>query len=293
VLTDLTLRIAAGERVLLVGPSGSGKSTVLRAVAGLLLTADAGDLTGTVLVDGVAPGGAAGSVGLVLQDPGSAVVAFSVERDVAFGLENLGMPRDAMSAPIAAALDEVGLRHLAGSSPLTLSGGEQQRLALAGALAMSPRVLLLDEPTAMLDPRNAASVRQVVGDVVRARGLTTVVVEHRLGPWLDLVDRVVVLGPEGDIVADGPPLVVLADRGAELAAMGIWVPGQPDPEPVDVSEAFATAFGPPADPAVCARGLSVRRPERTLATMDHAIPTLPGAAADAERFHSSASAVVA
>ena len=250
--------------MLLVGPSGSGKSTVLRAVAGLLLTADAGDLTGTVLVDGVAPGGAAGSVGLVLQDPGSAVVASSVERDVAFGLENLGMPRDAMSAPIAAALDEVGLRHLAGSSPLTLSGGEQQRLALAGALAMSPRVLLLDEPTAMLDPHNAASVRQVVGDVVRARGLTTVVVEHRLGPWLDLVDRVVVLGPEGDIVADGPPPVVLAERGAELAAMGIWVPGQPDPVPVDVSEAFATAFGPPADPAVCARGLSVRRTSQPL-----------------------------
>ena len=263
-LTDLTLRIAAGERVLLVGPSGSGKSTVLRAVAGLLLTADAGDLTGTVLVDGVAPGGAAGSVGLVLQDPGSAVVASSVERDVAFGLENLGMPRDAMSAPLASALDEVGLRHLAGSSPLTLSGGEQQRLALAGALAMSPRVLLLDEPTAMLDPHNAGSVRQVVGDVVRARGLTTVVVEHRLGPWLDLVDRVVVLGPEGDIVADGPPPVVLAERGAELAAMGIWVPGQPDPVPVDVSEAFATAFGPPADPAVCARRLSVRRTSQPL-----------------------------
>ena len=250
--------------MLLVGPSGSGKSTVLRAVAGLLLTADAGDLTGTVLVDGVAPGGAAGSVGLVLQDPGSAVVASSVERDVAFGLENLGMPREAMSAPIAAALDEVGLSHLAGSSPLTLSGGEQQRLALAGALAMSPRVLLLDEPTAMLDPRNAASVRQVVGDVVRARGLTTVVVEHRLGPWLDLVDRVVVLGPEGDIVADGPPPVVLAERGAELAAMGIWVPGQPDPVPVDVSEAFATAFGPATDPAVCARGLSVRRTSQPL-----------------------------
>ena len=267
-LTDLTLRIAAGERVLLVGPSGSGKSTVLRAVAGLLLTADAGDLTGTVLVDGVAPGRAAGSVGLVLQDPGAAVVASSVARDVAFGLENLGMPRDAMSAPVAAVLDEVGLGHLAGSSPLTLSGGEQQRLALAGALAMSPRVLLLDEPTAMLDPGNAASVRQVVGDVVRARGLTTVVVEHRLGPWLDLVDRVVVLGPEGDIVADGPPSVVLAERGAELAAMGIWVPGHPDPEPVDVSEAFAAAFAPaadsPAEPAVCARGLSVRRTSHPL-----------------------------
>ena len=263
-LTDLTLRIAAGERVLLVGPSGSGKSTVLRAVAGLLLTADAGDLTGTVLVDGVAPGGAAGSVGLVLQDPGSAVVASSVERDVAFGLENLGVPRNVMAAPVAAALAEVGLEHLAAASPLSLSGGEQQRLALAGALAMSPRVLLLDEPTAMLDPANAASVRQVVGDVVRARGLTTVVVEHRLGPWLDLVDRIVVLGADGDVVADGIPSVVLAERSAELAAMGIWVPGQPDPAPVDVSGVFPAAMESRAEPAVRARGLSVRRTSQPL-----------------------------
>jgi energy-coupling factor transport system ATP-binding protein len=297
VLTDLTLRIAAGERVLLVGPSGSGKSTVLRAVAGLLLTADAGDLTGTVLVDGVAPGGSAGSVGLVLQDPGAAVVASTVARDVAFGLENLGMPRDAMAAPVAAVLDEVGLGHLAGSSPLTLSGGEQQRLALAGALAMSPRVLLLDEPTAMLDPGNAASVRQVVDDVVRARGLTTVVVEHRLGPWLDLVDRVVVLGAEGDIVADGLPSVVLADRGDELADMGIWVPGHPDPEPLDVSEAFTSAFtaafappasapaaalaspgSAPATPAVCARGLTVRRTAQPL----NGLPRATTAVADVD-----------
>ncbi len=240
VLTDLTLRLGAGERVLLVGPSGSGKSTVLRAVAGLLLTADAGDLAGSVLVDGVAPGAAAGSVGLVLQDPGVAVVAATVARDVAFGLENLGMPREAMAAPVAAALAEVGLADLAEASPLTLSGGEQQRLALAGALAMSPRVLLLDEPTAMLDPANAASVRQVVADVVTARGLTTIVVEHRIGPWLDLVDRIVVLGATGDVVADGPPATVLAARGDELAAMGVWVPGQPDPTPVDVSDAFAT-----------------------------------------------------
>jgi energy-coupling factor transport system ATP-binding protein len=169
-----------------------------------------------------------------------------------------------MAAPVAAALTEVGLGHLAGASPLTLSGGEQQRLALAGALAMSPRVLLLDEPTAMLDPANAASVRRVVGDVVRARGLTTVVVEHRLGPWVDLVDRIVVLAPNGSVVADGPPAAVLAERGAELTAMGIWVPGQPDPVPMDVSEAFAAAASVPAEPAVRARGLSVRRTSQPL-----------------------------
>jgi energy-coupling factor transporter ATP-binding protein EcfA2/energy-coupling factor transporter transmembrane protein EcfT len=182
---------------------------------------------------------------------------------VAFGLENFRMPRDAMAAPVAAALAEVGLEHLAAASPLSLSGGEQQRLALAGALAMSPRVLLLDEPTAMLDPANAASVRQVVGDVVRARGLTTVVVEHRLGPWLDLVDRIVVLGADGDIVADGIPSAVL-ERSAELAAMGIWVPGHSDPEPVDLSDVFPAAVESRAEPAVRARGLSVRRTSQPL-----------------------------
>ena len=278
VLSDLTLRFGAGERVLLVGPSGSGKSTVLRAVAGLLLTADAGDLSGTVLVDGVAPGSVAGSVGLVLQDPGAGVVASTAARDVAFGLENLGMPRAAMTAPVVAALKEVGLGHLADASPLTLSGGEQQRLALAGALAMSPRVLLLDEPTAMLDPVNAASVRRVVGDVVRARGLTTVVVEHRLGPWVDLVDRIVVLGANGSVVADGPPDTVLAQRGAELTAMGIWVPGQPDPEPVDVTAAFAAVVSSRAEPAVRARGLCVRRTSQPL----NAPPRVTTAVADVD-----------
>lgn len=238
VLRDLTLRFQPGERVLLVGPSGSGKSTLLRAVAGLLLTADAGDLTGSVLVDGTEPGIVAGSVGLVLQDPGAGVVASSVWRDVAFGLENLGMPRDEMAAPVARALAEVGLERLAAAPPGTLSGGEQQRLALAGALAMSPRVLLLDEPTAMLDAENAASVRQVVGDVVRRRGLTTIVVEHRLGPWLDLVDRLVVLGADGSVVADGDPERVLTQRGAALVDAGIWVPGWPDPEPLHLGSLF-------------------------------------------------------
>ncbi|HEU4999541.1 MAG TPA: ATP-binding cassette domain-containing protein [Lapillicoccus sp.] len=270
VLDDLTLHIGAGERVLLVGPSGSGKSTLLRAIAGLLLTADAGDLAGTVLLDGVAPGAAAGAVGLVLQDPGAGVVAATAARDVAFGLENLRMPRAAMAAPVAAALDEVGLAGLADADPQALSGGEQQRLALAGALAMSPRVLLLDEPTAMLDPENAASVRRVVGDVVMARGLTTVVVEHRLGPWLDLVDRLVVLDASGSVVADGGPAAVLAARGDELAAMGIWVPGRPDPEPLDLTDAFLPLDGQPLDgptsrePAVCARRLTVRRRSQPL-----------------------------
>lgn len=235
VLDGLDLVVEPGERVLLAGPSGSGKSTLLRALAGLLLTADAGDLSGTVSVGGHDPQEVPGEVGLVLQDPGAGVVASSIGRDVAFGLENVGLPRERMRPRVEAALREVGLTMSADSSPATLSGGESQRLALAGALAMEPSVLLLDEPTAMLDAATAAEVRAVVAEVVARRGLTLVVVEHRLEGWLDLVDRLVVLDASGAVVADGEPRAVLAEHGRALAAQGIWVPGVPDPEPLSLS----------------------------------------------------------
>ncbi len=259
VLPGLDLRIEAGERVLLVGPSGSGKSTLLRAMAGLLETADAGERSGTVLVDGVAPQDRPGLVGMVMQEPGSGVVASSIGRDVAFGLENIGMPRADMVAPVAAALGAVGLGELdLDTSTWALSGGEQQRLALAGALALAPRVLLLDEPTSMLDPDNAAGVRTVVADVVARSGLTLVVVEHRLAPWLDHVDRIVVLDDTGAIVADGEPRQVLAQRGKGLAAQGIWVPGIPDPQPLALDLQWAPQAVPTGTPVVSATRLTVR-----------------------------------
>jgi len=252
--------------VLLVGPSGSGKSTLLRALAGLLLTADAGDLSGSVTVGGAEPQSQPGAVGLVLQDPGSGVVASSLRRDVAFGLENIGMPRADMSAPVTEALRAVRLEMDPDSSTSTLSGGEYQRLALAGALAMSPRVLLLDEPTSMLDPDNAATVRRVVDEVVQARGLTTVVVEHRLGPWVNLVDRIVVLDARGAVIADGPPRVVLEEQGASLAAQGIWVPGVPDPQPLDLGDLFSPGGGPvhPGEVTISARKATLRYTSRPL-----------------------------
>ena len=189
VLRDISLSLAPGERVLLVGPSGSGKSTLLRAIAGLLETADAGELSGSVVIDGHAPGSRAGEVGLVLQEPGAGVVASSIGRDVAFGLENVGMPRADMPPAIRAAVAAVGLSMPLDTPTGALSGGETQRLALAGALASRPSVLLLDEPTAMLDPGHAAQVRASVEGALAAYPITTVVVEHVLGPWVDLVDR--------------------------------------------------------------------------------------------------------
>lgn len=265
VIPGLDLDIPAGQRVLLVGPSGSGKSTLLRGLAGVLEVADSGERSGSVLVDGAEPGARAGSVGLVLQEPGAGVVSATIGRDVAFGLENIGMPRADMPERVAAALAAVRLTMPQDTPTHALSGGEQQRLALAGALALEPTVLLLDEPTAMLDADNAASVRASVGEVAQSHGLTTVVVEHRLGPWVDFADRLVVLDHCGHVVADGAPAQVLSRLGPQLAAQGIWVPGLPDPEPRGIPR---DAFGPPRlganMVALDAAGVTVQRAVRRL-----------------------------
>ena len=251
-LRDVSLTLRPGEKVLLVGPSGSGKSTLLRALAGLLETVDAGELTGAVTVDGVAPGARPGAVGLVLQEPGAGVVAACVGRDVAFGPENVRMPRAAMAGVVASALAAVGLGDLSLDTPTSaLSGGQTQRLALAGTLALDPSVVLLDEPTAMLDPASAQEVRDAVAALTSGRGWpvvgadpsepaashpspTLVVVEHVLGPWVDLVDRLVVLASDGRVVADGPVRETLETQRDRLLAMGLWVPGAGPPEPVAV-----------------------------------------------------------
>ncbi len=221
-MADLDLHVRAGERVLLLGPSGAGKSTLLHALVGALGETFPGDLTGAVHVDG--------AVGLVTQQPGDAVVAGTLGRDVAFGPENLGLGRDETWRRVDDALDAVGLGYGRDHPTDALSGGETQRLALAGALALRPGLLLLDEPTSMLDDASAAAVREAVADVLDTSGATLLVVEHRFERWLDLVDRVLVLGADGRLLADDDPASVLAQRGAALAASGVWVPGLPAPE---------------------------------------------------------------
>lgn len=214
--------------MLLLGESGAGKSTFLRALAGVLAP-DEGDAEGSLLIDGAAP--APGRAGLVLQDPDSQVILARVGDDVAFGCENLGVVRDEIWSRVRHSLDEVGLRVSLDRSTANLSGGQKQRLALAGVLAMGPGLLLLDEPTANLDPQGVTEVRDAVGRVLDATGATLVVVEHRVAVWQDLVDRVIVLGPDG-LIADGSPTAVLDRQGADLASRGIWVPGHPPTRPV-------------------------------------------------------------
>lgn len=221
----LDLTIEPGERVLLLGASGSGKSTLLQAIAGVLGGEDEGESTGELAVDGRDPRAARGRAGLVLQDPDSQVMLARVGDDVAFGCENLGIPRDEIWRRVAEALDAVGLDVPLDRDTSALSGGQKQRLALAGVIAMQPGLLMLDEPTANLDPEGVQQVRDAVARVLDRTGATFVVVEHRVAVWRDLVDRVVVLAPGGGLLADGPVDEVLERHGEALADAGIWVPG--------------------------------------------------------------------
>ena len=223
-LSGVDLDIAPGERVLVLGPSGSGKSTLMGGLAGLLGGAEEGEATGTLTVDGVAPAQARGRVGLLMQDPEAQVVLARVGDDVAFGMENLGVPREEIWPRVADSLNAVGLDVPLDHSTTELSGGQKQRLALASILAMGPGLLLLDEPTANLDPSGIAEVRAAVEAVVERTGATMVVVEHRVDVWAPLVDRVIVVA-DGRIAADGPLDEVLEQQGDALRERGIWLPG--------------------------------------------------------------------
>ncbi|GAA2528556.1 ABC transporter ATP-binding protein [Pilimelia columellifera] len=248
-LRGLDLTIPSGQRVLLLGASGSGKSTLLRALAGLL-AADSGDGEGEALLDGVPVARARERVGIVFQDPQTQLVLSRCGDDVAFGLENRGVPPERIWPQVARALRRVGFPYHLDHSTAALSGGEQQRLALAGALATDPGLLLLDEPTANLDPAGAALVRTALAEAVRA-DTTVVLVEHRIAAALPLVDRVVALGPGGGLLADGPPETVFADHGPALAAAGVWVPGHPLPR--------LPAAGPAGAPLLSAEKVRYRR----------------------------------
>jgi len=253
VLAGLDLSIEPGERVLLLGASGSGKSTLLQAWAGVLGGDDEGAQEGRLTVDGLPVSTARGRTGLLLQDPDAQLVLARAGDDVAFGPENLGVPVEQIAQRVPEALHAVGLAGLSADHDTTrLSGGQKQRLALAGVLAMRPGALLLDEPTAQLDPEGVREVAAAVAALTTERAMTLVVVEHRVDVWAPLVDRVVVLDG-GRVVADGPIDEVLRQRGAELARAGVWVPGREPAHP-------APAPAAPGAVVLSATGLALRPP---------------------------------
>ncbi len=252
-LRGVDLVVEPGERVLLLGPSGAGKSTLLAALAGLVDPAAGAVTEGSLLVDGRDPRAARDRSGLLFQDPESQIVMGRAGDDVAFGLENRCIPTDAIWPRVHAALAAVEFPYPPDRPTTALSGGELQRLALAGTLALRPGLLLLDEPTANLDPANAAEVREVLARVLERTGATMVLVEHRVDEALELVDRVVVLEPGGGVVADGPPGDIFRARATELAEAGVWVPGHPPAAPTRRDR-------PPAETLVMAERVSFRYP---------------------------------
>lgn len=232
-LTDLSFRIEPGERVLVLGESGAGKSTLLAAMAGVLGGEDEGDFHGELRVDGTDVRDTArlrGCVGMVLQDPDSQVIASRVGDDVVFGCENLGLARAEMWTRAREALDVVGLDLPLDHPTQELSGGQKQRLALAGIIAMGARLIILDEPTANLDPAGVREVTDAIDRVVRRTGATLIVVEHRLDAWADIVDRGIVLSGVGTLLYDAPVTELFSQHGASLVQQGIWVPERFLPE---------------------------------------------------------------
>ena len=221
-VAHIDLEIEPGERVLLLGASGSGKSTLLAAMAGVLGD-DQGEATGDLTVDGQSPRDRRGEIGLVLQDPENQIILQSVGDDVAFGCENLGVDPDDIWPRVRESLTLVGLNFAPGHHTTRLSGGEQQRLALAGVLAMRPGVILLDEPTANLDPIGVREVRHAVEQVAAETNATVVLVEHRVELWWDFATRVIVLGAEG-VLFDGSPNGIPAEVIRTLSAAGVWLP---------------------------------------------------------------------
>ena len=221
-LSNISFEIAQGERVLLLGASGVGKSTLLRALAGVL-GEDEGTATGELLIDSVVPEQSRGTVGLVLQDPENQVILERVGDDVAFGCENLGVPREEIWTRVESTLGLVGLKVPLDHSTSHLSGGQKQRLALAGVLAMQPAVIALDEPTANLDPEGARALKKAVTSVANATGATVVMVEHRVDLWWDFATRIIVLGPAG-VLWDGKPGSLPKETAVVLEAAGVWLP---------------------------------------------------------------------
>ena len=203
-LEDVTDEIVPGGTVILTGPSGCGKSTLLRTVTGFIPGMIEATVAGMVTLDGLSvweadPADIATRVGFVQQDPDAQICTLNVWQEVAFGPENLCLPPEEVRSRVAWTLDVVGISHLAERKTMTLSGGEKQRLAIASILAMEPEVILLDEPTAHLDPEGAKTVFDLLKVLRDREGKTLIVAEHRLEPLLPLEPRLIVLD-EGQIV---------------------------------------------------------------------------------------------
>ena len=220
-LQNISLQMDEGEFVAVIGPNGAGKSTLCYALAGFAPHFFKGEISGTVEVDGKESGKSTLdewvlNVGLAFQNPFNQIsgAKYTVFEELAFGLENIGVPRDEMKPRVEAAMAMTGISDLADRSPYSLSGGQQQRVALTSILVMQPRLLVLDEPTSQMDPIGTREVFGVIRKMAE-NGMTVLLVEHKVEWIAEFADRVIAL-KEGRILLQGRPNEVLtSDSMAE------------------------------------------------------------------------------
>ena len=224
-LHDINFKINQGDFVMITGHSGCGKSTLLRSINGLIPHVYPGSYTGSVEVNGVDVSSTSMNVlstqvGYLFQNPENQIFMFSVERDIAFGLENLGLSRKEIREKVDWAMDVTGITNLAKMAPHELSDGQKQRVALAGILSMDPQLLLLDEPTSLLDPKTAFEIIQTVNDLSTKLNMAVIIVEHRLDIIATLAKKAIVL-EKGKIISQGTIKKVLNDEKVMISGVGL------------------------------------------------------------------------
>ncbi len=228
VIQHLNLVVEPGEFAVLTGPSGCAKSTLAKCLVGFIPHATPGTMEGSVFVDGLNTKDhkmheLSSHVGIVFQNPESQLYCLRVIDEVAFGPENLGLPRDVIQERVDNALRQVGLSDLRENFVFALSGGQKQRLAIACALSFLPRILILDEPTTDIDPPGTRDVLSVISDLSKRHNMTILMIEHKLEELLDIADRLIVMD-KGRIVLEDSPREIMREHWKTLVRMGVQVP---------------------------------------------------------------------
>ncbi len=224
-ISDVSIKVEKGDFVLITGPSGCGKTTLCRCFNGLIPHFYQGELKGEVTVSGkdatkTQTHELAKNVGLVFQNPENQLFALSIEKDVAFGLENLGFSREEMRKRVDWALNLTGIYDIRERSPHEVSGGQQQRVAIAAVLAMQPEIIVLDEPTSFLDPLSAQRIFEVIYELNKNLCITVVLVEHRLDLTAKYANHIVIMD-NGRACSDGETRAILSSEETRLIGVGI------------------------------------------------------------------------
>ncbi|MGG3890462.1 ABC transporter ATP-binding protein [Metabacillus fastidiosus] len=229
VLKGVDLQINKGEKLLILGPSGGGKSTLALTLNGIIPRSIEAEMTGTITVDSHSPSELnfreiSERIGMLFQDPETQFCMLTVEDEIIFGLENLRLSKSEIKVRMEQSLELVGLSNYKKAQIKELSGGMKQKLGLACLLAMEPEVFILDEPTANLDPESTEEIFELFITLSRKLNKTLIFIEHKLDSLLPYLERVIVLGNDGSVLADGPPKTVFKDHYTAIAEQGIWVP---------------------------------------------------------------------